>query len=136
MFGLPPEELMSVGRVAAMEAERSWEPGGGRSLSSWIYLNVEVSVRRALVSAGRYAAEEDEPADHEPEPEARYLIREALDYLEARLPREDWVLLWLHHAEGQNCSELAHTWGIGHAAMRQRISRARRKAVTLWRLAA
>jgi len=122
---------MAVGLTAAVEAEAEWLADGGRSLSSWVYLCVEIAVRKALIAAGRYAAEEEEEPEEEIAPDARYLIREALDYLEARMPREDWVLLWLHHAEGWNCNELAKNWGIGPMAMRKKISRARRKAVTL-----
>jgi len=130
IFGLPPEELMAVGRAAAVEAEQSWQSSGGRSMSSWVYLSVQIAVQRAMVAAGRYAAEEEE-VGVDPEPEAQYFIREALEYLEARLPSEDWVLLWLYHAEGRNCVELAERWGIAHQSMRRKISKARKKAATL-----
>jgi DNA-directed RNA polymerase specialized sigma24 family protein len=133
VFGLPPEELKAIGRAAAVEADRSWRSDGGRKRDSWVYLNVEIAVRRALTEAGRYASEYDPYLCEPDDVETRCLIREALNYLEARLPRDDWVMLWLNHAEGRNCAELAGLWGISHAAMRQRISRARIKAVTLCR---
>lgn len=135
LFGLPPEELMQVGRLAAWEAVGSWDRSGARTLPSWIYLHVVFAVNRALAEAGRHAAEDGDADpfddDEEEDLDARYLICEALEYMEARLPREDWVLLWLHHAEGWTCCELAERWGIKPNAMRQRIFKAKRRAVTL-----
>lgn len=138
LFGLPVEELMNIGRTSAMLAERSWRSDGGRTLPNWIYLQVELAVRKALIAAGRYAAEEDLPEsdDEIDDVEARFLVREALTYLQANLPQEDWALLWLHHVEGWNCKELSGKWGITHGSMRNRLCRVRHQAVTLLREAA
>lgn len=130
---------MGIGRMAAFQAESSWRADGGRKLSSWVYLQVEAAVRRALVDAGRFATEYDEfdlvepdlVVQNEPDAEARFLVREALNYLEAHLPSADWMLLWLHHVEGCNCRELAARQGRTHQAMRKKMERVRNRAVTL-----
>jgi DNA-directed RNA polymerase specialized sigma24 family protein len=126
---------MSIGRCAAYEAELSWEPEGGRSLKSWVALNVQFDVQRALVKSGQEMASDIEPPDEE-DLETVILVHEALDYLRAKLRDEEWTALWLYHAEGWTCAEMGKKMGISTHGVHCLLSRTRKKAERIWRLAA
>lgn len=52
-LGISREDLEGVGSMAALEAEVSWEPDGGRALSSWVYMNVEFAIRKQMSKVAR-----------------------------------------------------------------------------------
>lgn len=136
--GLTFDDLVSIGNEAALRAERSWRSDGGRSLSSWVYYCVGAAMDSAVRRMARYIGEDDRNFDPEDavadvEVEATVMVREALGYLRAKLPDRDWALLWLRYAEGHTCQDLATRSRCNSAAMRARVSRARRTAVTLLR---
>lgn len=135
-LGIGVEELESLGVVAAVEAEASWRPDGGRSLASWVYLHVDWAIRRRMSRIAREFAEEDleELAeDPSPDPETRVLVSEALQYLRARLSQSQWWLLWMFHGEGYTAKELSIELGVSHGTVRNKIVQARKKAMTLLR---
>lgn len=139
LFGLPLEELMNIGRMAAHLSEKSWDPCGARSKHGWIRDHIEYEVRKALIAAGRYAVEEDELGDDSvviDDIEARCLVSESLGYLQARLASAEWVLLWLKHAEGWSHRELGEKWGITEASMKDKLHRLKNKALTILEKAA
>lgn len=131
-LGIPFEELDQVGRLAAVEAERSWDPAGGRSLSSWVYLQVGFALGKYLRQMGRRMTDDDEPGeDQESDLEAAVLVRSALDYLQARLQPGEWNLLWMRHVEGRDIAEIAEHCGIQQGAAKVRLHRAKTQAVTI-----
>lgn len=133
-LGIGVEELESLGAVAAVEAELSWDPTGGRSLSSWVYLNVEWVIRRRMARIAREFADEDLDEwaeDPDPDPEARTIVWEALGYLQAQLSGAQWWLLWMFHGQGYTSQELASRLGLADGTVRNRLSDARKKAMTL-----
>lgn len=133
-LAITPEDLKSIGRLAAVEAEFDWDPEGGRSLSSWVYLNVEYEINKALAKGVRHLVEDTESWTDEAaeQLESSFLVRESLEYFQAALTNEEWSLLWLHHAEGYTCAELADKCGIKSGALRKRMWASRKKAVTLF----
>lgn len=141
-LGIFHEDLEVVGAVAALEAEASWEPDGGRTMSSWVYLNVEFAIRNHLAKVGREFARElsDDDMDTYPtggqrrlseDPETRVLVSEALGYLQARLTQSEWWLLWMFHGEGYSCKEMAKELGLSYGRIRNKLSEARQHAVTI-----
>ena len=131
-LGLELEELQAVAALAVAEAEATWSPAGGAQLTSWVYRKVQSRVLDAMAKAGRELAMdlEDAPGDDE-SPEARVLVREAFDYLQARLDPGDLRLLWFAHVEGYSGAELADMWGVTQGNLRVRLHRARNSAVTI-----
>lgn len=131
-LGITIDDLRSGGRLSAVEAERTWRPDGGRSLSSWIFMHVCWGVGAMLRDAAHQFADALAEEDHESDfdLDSVYLIREAIGYLRADLADSDWELIWLHCAEGRTSAEISAECGIGHAAVRKRIERIRKRAVT------
>lgn len=134
MVGMSHQEMMAIARASAFQAAESWDPEGGRSLSSWVYLQAEYDLLNALRKEGRRFAvqlAEDMPADDDDDLDSVMLVSEALGYLQAHLSSPEFALLWLAHAEGWTMREIAESYGLKVEAVRQRISRARRKSVTI-----
>ena len=136
-IGVSVDEMKAVGRLAAFEANESWEPDGGRTLTSWVWLNVQWDIGRQLHREAAQFAEQlgdDDPPDDDGEDfDTVIMVRRALDYLRAELSNPDWTMLWLLHAEGRTYSEIAGDLGITPECCRQRAHRASRKAVTILR---
>lgn len=134
-LGIDIDEMLAVGRVAARDAEESWDPEGGRSLRSWIYLQVDWDLGDLFRREVRQLAEElnDEELLDDLDVETVVLVRQALECLQAHLPRLDFVVLWLAHAEGWTCREIAEAYGLRINAVEQKLSRARKKAVRILR---
>ena len=133
-LGVSTDDLLSVGRLAAIEAVESWEPEGGRTLASWVYLPVEFDVMRVIRRAAKELAADShdwEYDDDSQDLDAVVLLRRSLGHLRARLPSLDWAMLWLAHAEGWSCAEIARDYDMTATAVWQRLSRARRKAVRI-----
>lgn len=134
-LGSDRDDLLQVGRVAALEAEASWTPEGGRSLPSWVYYRVACAVRDYLRGLGTrvMSAYADDvlvgPLDYGSD--ARAIARNALDVLRASLPEPMWAALWLRHAEGAELDEVAQYFGVSHAAIRQRLTYARNRSLTI-----
>jgi len=131
-LGVSSDELMQVGREAALRAERTWLADGGRSLDSWVWLQVRGAVGHFLSRVGRGM---HDPLDWDPvcetDIERQTSIAEALEFLEAHLPTPDWQLLWDLHANGLQLSEIAKQNGILLGAAKVRAHRARNRAVTI-----
>jgi RNA polymerase sigma factor (sigma-70 family) len=129
--GLAPDDLRSIGRIAAIEAESSWRATGGRSLSSWIYLAIEYRFRDAINKAACEIALdlEDWIADDDAAIDVTLTVRQSLQSLRAYLPEPQWALLWLRYAEGWTCAELAQQRGVSSEAIWQQLCRARKKSV-------
>lgn len=133
-LGISKDELEGLGNLAAAEAELSWEPDGGRCLSSWVYMNVEFTIRRRMAKVAREFADdemEDWVMTPEADPGARVVVAEALVYLQARLTQAEWWLLWMYHGEGYTAKELAKKLGLAYGTVRNQLSAARRHAMTL-----
>jgi len=129
-LGVTLEDLMSIGRMSALEAESSWDPEGGRTMSSWIYLQVNWDIARTLERAGREMFFELPDTDAEYDAlDAAMLIRESLDYLKAHLSDPDWSILWLRHAEGRSPAELVKMLNSSSRAIEKRLERAKNRAV-------
>jgi DNA-directed RNA polymerase specialized sigma24 family protein len=138
LLGVGMDDLMNAGRLSAHAAEDSWDPEGGRTIASWVWLQVNYDLGKVLERAGRQLGTDCEYAaaiDDEVEVDSVITIRRALDYLKAHLPSLDWTMLWLRHAEGWKGPEIAKKLGLTPDALRLRLSRARRKSDTLLRLA-
>lgn len=138
-LGISREELESIGAMAALEAELSWEPEGGRVLSSWVYMHVEFAIRKRLAKVAREFADDEmdgwvESGDQDPE--TRVLVAEALAYLQAQLTQAEWWLLWMFHGEGYSAKDLSKKLGLSHGTVRNQLSAARRHAVTILELEA
>jgi len=133
-LGLHRDELESLAGMAAVEAELSWVPDGGRSLSSWVYLCVEFAVRKRLAKVAREFADDEMDEwvmDPDEGPEARVVVSEALVYLQARLTQAEWWLLWMYHGEGYSAKELSKQLGLAYGTVRNQLSAARRNAMTI-----
>lgn len=136
-LGSDRDDLLQVGRLAALEAEASWTPSGGRSLPSWVYYMVACTVRDYLRGLStRVMSEYEEgrlvgalPLEYESD--ARAVARNALDLLRASLPEPMWAALWLRHAEGADVDELAQHFGTTNTAIRQRLTYARTRSLTI-----
>jgi len=140
LLGVSEDDLMAVGRSSALSAEESWDDEGGRSLSSWVWLQVHYDVGKVLERHGRMLAHDTEyeaATDDElpPDPDTVVLVGRALTYLQAHLHSLEWTLLWLRHAEGWTSSEIADELGITTVAARIKLHRAARKSETLLRSA-
>jgi RNA polymerase sigma factor (sigma-70 family) len=133
-IGMHRDELMAVGRLSAVQAVDSWEPDGGRTLASWVRLNVRWDICSAIyhesVRFARELRDEDYEID-EGDLDTAVLVRQSLDLLQAKLSSLDWTILWMAYAEGRKYSEIADDLGISGVAMRQKMSRARKKVVTI-----
>lgn len=135
LVGLSVDEMMAVGRLASVEAVDSWDPDGGRSLDSWVWLNVQWDLSESMRQAVRQFTEElhSEHQDEEYDLDTVITIRQAMDILKAELPDPQWSILWLHHAEGRSCRDISADLGISQPATWQQLSRLRRKAVRILR---
>jgi len=136
-IGLELEELRAAARLAALEAQQTWRPDGGTTASAWVWTHVAGRVSKLMFKASRELAAdtiEQEDEDHDLENEA--IVRQALGVLQARLDPGDYRLLWFQHALGYSTGELAELYHVPGPTMRQWLSRARRRAVTLLELAA
>ena len=129
-LGIPFEELDQVGRLAAFEAEQSWDQSRGRSLSSWVYLQVGFALGKYLRQMGRRMVDDDEPGEDQ-DLEASVLVKSALGYLQAKLQPGEWNLLWMRHVEGRDITEIAEHCGIQQGAAKVRLHRAKTQAVTI-----
>lgn len=133
-LGLAFEDLVSVGREAAIRAQQTWQPGGAR-LSAWIYLRVSGEMTDEMRRAARQLR--DDPDGWDPDDElgeefsGLVEIRRSLHYLQARLPEEDWAILWLRHAEDWAPREIADAWGLSAKTIRNRLTDARKRAGTI-----
>lgn len=134
-IGMGLDDLLSIARVAAVKAESTWDPEDGRSLSSWVYLKAQYAVRSAIrrqfMYHSRHQGQPGRCASKDPGIEAVVVIRSSLGHLQAKLPNLDWAVLWLTHAEGRSSSEIAADYDMTELAVRKRLSRARKKAVTI-----
>jgi RNA polymerase sigma factor (sigma-70 family) len=133
-LGIPCEELESLGALAALEAAASWDPRSGRKLSSWIYRSVEYAIRKRLTKIAREFADDEMDAwveSSDQDPETRVLVSEALGYLQARLTQAEWWLLWMFHGEGYSCREMSKKLDLAYGTVRNRLSEARRHAMTI-----
>jgi DNA-directed RNA polymerase specialized sigma24 family protein len=133
-LGVGVEDLLAGARLAAVEADLSWDPQGGRSRSSWVYLEVGYYVSTALSRAQPLAPFID--VRHATDTEKQLQARQVLQTLAAHLAVADWDLLWSHYVRGVSALQLAQEQGVSHGAMRVRICRVRKTAVTLAQLAA
>lgn len=136
-LGISHSELESIGAMAALEAEISWEPDGGRSMSSWVWLNVEYAIRKRLAKVAREFAEEDMDAwvCEDQDLETRVLVSEALVYLQAQLSHAEWWLLWMFHGEGYSAKELSKELQLSYGTVRNQLCAARNHAMTILTLA-
>jgi len=140
-LGVGEDDLWSVARLAALEAERTWQPGAGATPSSWVWLQVAGRVshllRRASWELARdTVADELEDLADGTDLETRAIVREALSVLQAKLRPDEYRILWCYHGLGMSSAELAELHGVGEDAVFQRLSRARKKAVRFLSLAA
>lgn len=135
-LGLDIEELRAVGRLAALEAQATWRPGAGATASSWVWTHVAGRVSKLLYKASRELAADTPEQDDGCDLEAEAIVRETLSRLRAELDPSDYRLLWFSHAMGFTAAELAELYGVPWPAMRQRLCRAKQRAVTILRLAA
>ena len=133
--GVGRDELLSAALCSATQAEERWDPERGRSLPSWIWINVKFDLGKLIAKEERAFALQlrldrdlGEPPD---EFEANCLMRDALRYLRARLAHPDWTALWMRLAEGHSCAEIADACGITLSAARKRVERSRRRAVAV-----
>ena len=139
-FGVTRDDLFSVGRVAAVEAERSWSTDGGRSLRSWVYLNVSWGIADYLKHEfSRNSAEfcngdlvDMLPSDSQGV-DSTVLISQALDFLRAELSDSDWSVLWLRHAEGCSVSDIAADLGLNRRETYEKLRTAKNKSHKIMR---
>jgi len=133
-LGLGLDDLRSVATVASLEALRTWDPARGASRETWTWRLASQAVSRELRAAALELAEDDpDPDEFEDtgeDPENLAILRDALRVLQARLDPNDYRLLWLI-GEGWTAAELADYHGMTQGAMRVRICRARKSAVTI-----
>jgi len=130
-LGVSCEEMHQVGRLAAVEADRSWRADGGRCRSSWVYQQVHFQLGDYLRSMGQRVAESWDEADEEIDMSTVVLVRRSMEYLRAQLPDAEWTLLWMKHAEGRDCREIADVCGVSQGAVWTRLCRARKSAVRI-----
>jgi len=134
--GVPYTDLLAIGRLSAVQAEQDWDPEGGRSLSSWVYLQCVWDVQDVLRKEAKALVLCDADVDSIPVDATDYLdscvlVRQALTHLQAKLPSAQWTLLWTAYASGRSRPEIAASFGINTTALRQRLAKTRKKAVTL-----
>jgi DNA-directed RNA polymerase specialized sigma24 family protein len=135
-LGLSIDDLMSAGRMAAFQAEQTWDPGRGTKLSSWIYAKVSFALsdtlHRGCVAANAKEAVANEPAAafEEAKQDTVMMLRNAITYLRAELSDSDWTMLWLRYAEGYQPAELARMYGMTLDAVKSKTYRAATRAVT------
>lgn len=130
-LGLSREELKAVADLAALEAEQTWRADGGAQLSTWVYRRVQSRVMDAMAAAAKLVAEDVEYSGSDDDAEARLLVCDALEFLQARLDPDDWRLLWLRHAEGYSGQELAVMWGLTYGSLRGKLHTAKNRALTI-----
>jgi len=133
-LGADMDDLLQVGRIAALTAERTWAPEHGRSEPSWVHYMVSCEVSKHLRALGyRVTSELDDEYSHGPaeEADARLLARSALQVLRASLPEPMWAALWLRHAEGADVDDIARQFGTSNAAIRSRLTYARGRCLTI-----
>jgi RNA polymerase sigma-70 factor (ECF subfamily) len=120
-------------RVARCWADRATDIADEAAWVFTIARNVFLSERRASATQARGAERLKHvppPASHSPELVAA--AREDAAVLEeafAQLSEDDRALLWLVAAEGLEQQQVARVLGIGYAAVRQRLARARDRLV-------
>lgn len=135
-LGIPVDELISVGVVAALEAEQTWNPRRGRTLTSWVYIRAQWAIQDRLGKVAREfhdldGWESDCPDLQSMGVETRVLISEALEYLQAELTRAEWWLLWMYHGQGYSARDLSAAVGLSYGTVRNNLSKARARAVTI-----
>jgi RNA polymerase sigma factor (sigma-70 family) len=130
-LGLGLDDLHAVANLAVVEAEQTWRPDGGAQISSWVYRKVRTRVQEALAAAGRELAHDVEYSGADDDMEAQILVREALEYLQARISPDDWRLLWFRHVEGYGGQELADMWGLTYGGLRVKLHVAKNRALTI-----
>ena len=112
---------------------RGWADSGGvADLEAWLFTiarNVFLSQVRADATTSRTALGLRQLPAREPRgPEQAAQASETMSRLEAAfeaLSEEDRSILWLVAIEGLDQQQVAGILGIGHAAARQRVARAR-----------
>ena len=131
-LGVSYEELLALGRLAAIEAEGSWDPSGGRFLSSWVWILIEYRFKGHARNyrGARWAPYQD--SDHLVEDHWSVVVaREALSLLRARLPEREWADLWLFYVEGRSCREIGALSGRSEGAVQKKMSVARKRSVRI-----
>jgi len=120
-----------------LRVARSWARRGHAEIAdqeAWLFTvarNVFLSDRRARVTSARGATqlgEDPVPAGRTPEriAEAREDAA-ALEAALAELSDDDRAVLWLVAGEGLEQRQIARVLGVGYAAVRQRLARARER---------
>jgi DNA-directed RNA polymerase specialized sigma24 family protein len=144
LLGVELDDLMAAGRMSAHAAEESWDPEGGRTVASWVWLQVNYDLGKLLERAGRQLDCTDPGGDEvdastviavEVDASTVIAVKRALDYLQARLPSLEWTMLWMRHAEGWQSREIAEQLGLSPNAARIKMCRLRKKSETILRLA-
>lgn len=121
-LGCDEDAVREVVLTAVVEAEHSWDPEGGRTLFSWAWISAEWEVTKLLrhqVTVLRFPLGSLPPAD----PEPGILVRNALSYLQARLPDLAWQWLWMRHAEGYGLDEMAARCGLHRDTMTRKMKK-------------
>lgn len=134
-LGISREELKSIGWEAALKAERDWDPEAGRSLDSWVYLNVEYDLTTALDWAARHPTalwDPDESPAPQPSLDSAAGVRRAVALLRAQVSAEHWQVLSAD-AQGYTSDEIAAQLRISPMAVRHRLSKARIFSGTIFR---
>jgi hypothetical protein len=124
------DDLRSVVLLAVVEAEESYDPEGGRSLFSWVWINAEWAASHFLRTTSYQSqwVAEDRPSE---DPTTVIVVRNALNYLRAKLDSADWTLLWLRRAEGHRVDDLARRVGILPCSMSTKISEIERRSAKI-----
>jgi RNA polymerase sigma-70 factor (ECF subfamily) len=120
-----------------LKVARSWDRRGNAEIAdqeAWLFTvarNVFLSERRATAAKTRATHElELVPPSGGGSPERLAATREAGAALEAALDElsdDDRAVLWLAAVEGLHQRQIAQVLGIGYAAARQRLARARER---------
>jgi hypothetical protein len=128
------DDLRSVVLLAVVEAEQSYDPEGGRTLFAWVWINAEWAASKFLRhEAYRSPHAGGEVVDAVYDPTTTILVRNAMEYLRAKLGSADWALLWLRRAEGHRLDTLARQAGILPCSMSTKISEIERQAAKILR---
>lgn len=138
-ISMDADELLAIGRLAALEAEQTWSPGGGASMQTWVWQHVRGAVTKAIWRATREVADDTVAEALEAEEanaETLAILRQAIVLLQAQLDPDEYRLLWAVYVLGFTPSELADLRGVSSDVIRNRLCRARKKAVTILALAA
>jgi len=94
---------------------------------------VRSHARSALVDAlglaelASWVRATEAPSEHEAHVAERIASRSVLDRALLRLGEDERAALWLAEVEGYSSAELAEEFGISEIAVRQRVSRARKR---------